>query len=202
MLNPADPPYLAPYEDAARQYGSGFESLLWASPQTQATRFEVIRQAIDPTGKFVLDAGCGRADYLEHLLRFGAAPASYMGIEGIDALATAAESKRLPNATIIRADFVRHPVRLFVGAAIVVFSGSLNTLDDDAFYQTLDHAWQAAGEALVFNFLASWNLAGRDYLHWRKKQDVQRHLEEFGGSVQIIEDYLDGDCTMCVRKCE
>jgi SAM-dependent methyltransferase len=199
-LSAVDEPYLAPYQRAAERHGAGFETLLWASPQTQQIRFEAIRKIFNPAGKFVLDAGCGRADYLEYLLKAAVAPARYIGIEGVEALALAAEEKKLPRARIFRGDFVRHPARMFVGADIIVFSGSLNTLDDAAFYETLRHAYQAAGEALVFNFLASWNLAGRDYLHWRRKQDVRRFVEDFSASFTMADDYLDGDCTVCVLK--
>ena len=33
------PSYLLPYLTAASKYGSGFGTLLWASPKTQAVRF-------------------------------------------------------------------------------------------------------------------------------------------------------------------
>ena len=39
---PREPSYLRPYRDAARAYGAGFATLLWASPQTQAVRFGAI----------------------------------------------------------------------------------------------------------------------------------------------------------------
>src|SRR5437868_1227064 len=61
------PDYLEPYLDAARTHGGGFGSLLWASPQTQAARFQAIHRIIDLSGARVLDAGCGRADLPEFL---------------------------------------------------------------------------------------------------------------------------------------
>ena len=159
---PRDPSYLQPYRAAARAYGAGFGTLLWASPHTQAVRFDAICRAADLRGKSVLDVGCGRADLLEHLLARGVEPADYIGIEAVDELAAAAEARRLPRATVLRADFVAEPARLFVGADVVVFSGSLNTADDAAFYATLARAYAAAAETLVFNFLSSPMLAGRE----------------------------------------
>ena len=47
----------------------------------------------DPTGKRLLDAGCGRADYLAYLIETGIFPANYVGIEGVDDLAAAADAK-------------------------------------------------------------------------------------------------------------
>jgi SAM-dependent methyltransferase len=192
--------YLRPYLDAAAAHGAGFGSLLWASPHTQAVRFEAIRQIVDLRGKSVLDVGCGRADFLEYLLRHEVRPADYVGIEALDALVSAAEAKRLPDARIVRADFVAEPVRMFVGADVVVFSGSLNTADDRVFYSTLSRAYEAATETLVFNFLSSALLAGQSYLHWRRLGDVVRFAKGLSDDVKYADNYLHGDTTVCVRR--
>ena len=60
-------PYLSPYLRAATLYGDGFGSLLWASPETQAVRFDAIQRLGDLGGKSVLDVGCGRADLYDFL---------------------------------------------------------------------------------------------------------------------------------------
>ena len=93
---------------AADKHGAGFRSLLWASPQTQAARFDAIDAIVDLNGKSVLDVGCGRADLLEFLLDRGVRPADYVGIEAVDELADAAEAKRAARSDvrIVRADFV------------------------------------------------------------------------------------------------
>lgn len=204
-MTPGPQPYLAPYLRAAERFGEGFGSLLWASPQTQRARFNAIRKSCDPTGKSVLDVGCGRADYLAYLIERDARPADYIGIEMVEPLAAAAERQAdevrhaLPT-TILRADFVRDPARMFVGADIVMFSGSLNTLDTAAFYSTLGRAFDAAAEALVFNFLCSSCLAGRNYLIWHKTEDVLKFVEQLSPSIKIRSEYLIGDCTICVLK--
>src|SRR5688572_2349212 len=192
--------YLRPYLDAAAAHGAGFQSLLWASPQTQAVRFEAILRITDLSGKSILDVGCGRADLLAHLLNSGVRLADYVGIEAVDALADAAEAKRLPGATIVRADFVAEPVRLFAGAGVVVFSGSLNTADDTVFYSTLARAFDAATEALVFNFLSSTSLAGQPHLYWRRAGDVTRFARSLSSDVRTLDDYLSGDTTVRVGR--
>ncbi len=192
--------YLAPYLDAAAEYGEASAALLWASPKTQRARFEAIRHAIDLEGKSILDAGCGRGDLLDHLLRQGVKPSEYLGIEAVEPLASAAETRGLPACRIVRADFVRDPRALFTGSEIVIFSGSLNTLDDSEFYATLRHAFHAAGEALVFNFLSSDRLAGKAYLFWRDPSDVAEFLNSLGGTVRHSNEYMVGDCTLAVGK--
>lgn len=220
MESNAPPPYLMPYLRAAAVHGRGFGSLLWSSPGSQAVRFRAITRLWDLNGTSVLDVGCGRADLLDFLLAGGIRPADYIGIEAVADLADEADRKGKaygagaaggpadgPQVTILRADFVREPARMFVGADVIVFSGSLNTVDDLSFYDTLRRAYDAAAEGLVFNFLDSPTLAGNDYLWWRRREDVMDFLSVLTGvprgngvAVRMLGDYLDGDCTAAVRK--
>ena len=193
-------PYLEPYLRAARQHGGGFSSLLWATPKSQRLRFDAICRIHELSGKSVLDAGCGLADFMEYLLENKINIADYTGLEAVDALADEAEGRNYPGCRIIRADFVRDPAKMFVGADVIVFSGSLNTIEDAAFYQTLSRAFDAAAEAVVFNFLSSAALAGRDYLVWRRLEHVLGFLNRLPGDVTTLYDYLQGDCTVAVVK--
>jgi hypothetical protein len=196
----AEPDYLQPYLTAARRHGCGFGSLLWASPATQAARFDAFARLCELDGHSVLDAGCGRADLLDFLLARGVHPDHYTGLEAVAALADAAETKRRPHSLIVRADFVAEPARLFTGADVMIFSGSLNTLQPQSFYEVLRTAWQAAVHELAFNFLASPQLAAIDYLHWHRPFDVMEFARELGGEVEMLDDYLPGDCTIRIRK--
>jgi hypothetical protein len=193
-------PYLTPYQRAASRHGAGFSSLLWASPQTQAVRFTALTRLVGLNGKSLLDVGCGRADLLDFLLARDVKPAHYVGLEAVAALADAAEAKRHPDAMILRADFVREPLRLFVGADIVYFSGSLNTLDAATFYATIRRAYEAAAETLVFNFLCSPDLAGMSYLHWHQPTEVWAFCKSLTDDVRRLDDYLAGDTTFALTK--
>jgi SAM-dependent methyltransferase len=194
--------YLQPYLRAARQFGAGFSALLWASPKTQRARFDAIRRAYGPEDKSVLDAGCGRADYMEFLLARDVRPADYIGLEAVETLADAAEAKNFPNSRIVRGDFVREPAKLFVGADVIVFSGSLNTMDEGTFYEILRRAYDATAEAVVFNFLSSAALAGRAYLTWHSREKVEAFARRTASDVKVLEDYLQGDCTIAMLKRE
>jgi SAM-dependent methyltransferase len=194
------PDYLEPYQQAARRHGAGFGSLLWASPRTQAARFDAMCRLVDFGGRSVLDVGCGRADFLDFLIERGVWPASYIGIEGVAELAAAAREKRHSNATIVEADFVAEPARLFAGAQVVAISGALNTMDSADVYDTLRRAYDAAGEALVFNFLCSTRLAGASYLTWHPPAEVLTFARALSTQVQMVDDYLPGDCTVAIRK--
>src|SRR5436190_1979033 len=126
--------YLEPYRQAASRHGDRFGSLLWASPRTQAARFDAICRLAEMRGRKVLDAGCGRADLMDFMISRGIGAAEYVGIEAVDELVAAAMKKSLSKAEIVHGDFVSHPERLKIGADVVVFSGSLNTLERERFY--------------------------------------------------------------------
>jgi hypothetical protein len=200
MNSPDSPPYLQPYLDAARKYGAGFGTLLWASPQTQAARFSALLRAVDVTGQIVLDVGCGRADLQQFMLRRGLVARQYIGLEAVEELATAAENKRLANCRIIRGDFVRDSSLMNIGADIVLFSGSLNTLDEPAFYRTLANAIAAAKSMVVFNFLSSPFLAASSYLTWHRPEAVRAFAEQWSSDVRQWDDYLKGDTTIAIGK--
>lgn len=195
------PPYLAPYVSAARRHGAGFGSLLWTSPMTQTARFAAIADAYDMRGKSVLDAGCGRADFFDFLLARDIEPHDYVGLEAVEELANAARARLLPRCRIVHGDFVKDPARLFVGADVLVFSGSLNTLGAADFHASIRRAFDACAHAVVFNFLSSPELAGRDYLSWHNASNVLRIARAFGAdNARAFDGYLPGDCTILLRK--
>lgn len=178
--------------------------MLWASPATQAARFGAIRKLAELQGRVVLDVGCGRADLLDDLLSHGIRPAHYHGIEAVPELCDVAEAKARRDATIIRADFVRDPTRMSVGADVVIFSGSLNTLDADVFEASIAAGYHAARRCLVFNFLASPMIAARDYLRWHRAEEVAALLRSIApassATLKRLDDYLAGDCTFALEK--
>src|SRR6266480_5491725 len=99
--------YLEPYRKAASRHGDQFGSLLWASPRTQAARFDAICRLAETRGKKVLDVGCGRGDLMDFMILREIAPAEYVGIEAVDELVGAAMRKGWRNAEIVQCDFVR-----------------------------------------------------------------------------------------------
>lgn len=150
------PDYLHPYRDMAARVGQRFEALLWSSRQTQAARFQAAIDMIDLTGRTVLDAGCGHADFAQFMDRRGVEYGRYIGLEALPEMLAEARRRNPPRAEFIQADFVADP-RAFdaprPAPQIIVFSGSLNTLDQEAALPVLERAWRACSQALVFNFL-------------------------------------------------
>jgi SAM-dependent methyltransferase len=194
------PAYLRPYLDAVGRHGARFESLLWANPSAQAARFAALARWCELEGRVVLDAGCGRADFLQYLLDQEIKPAKYFGIEAIEELAAAAQRKNLPRALILRGDFVDEPTILDRDAQVIVFSGSLNTLSSDEFYQALRLGWEYTQSELAFNFLCSPRLASAKHLTWHRTSDVLELAYSLTGDVAVDDSYRNGDCTIVMRK--
>lgn len=172
----SDRPYLEPYEKATREMGAGFESQLWMSKDAQRKRFEVLTQLSRFKDRVVADLGCGVGDLPIYLHEHSPDqfPKSYLGIEGVDAMAEHARS-RIADAGVERTifdvgDFVADdslPEMLVTdaGVEVFVFSGSLNTLSMPDAMDVLDEFWHALLASkqgtLIFNFLSNRHDADR-----------------------------------------
>jgi hypothetical protein len=194
------PAYLRPYLDAVQRHGAKFESLLWANPSSQAARFAALARGCELEGRVVLDAGCGRGDFLDYLLAQDIHPIRYIGMEAVETLAKAAEAKNPPDAVIVRGDFIDNPGLLDQNAHVIVFCGSLNTLGAGDFYQTLRLAWHYTRSELAFNFLCSPRLASGKHLTWHAIANVREFAYALTSDVALDDTYRDGDCTIVMRK--
>ncbi|MEQ8769311.1 MAG: class I SAM-dependent methyltransferase [Phycisphaerales bacterium] len=165
---PDAPGYLEPYENAVREQGATWGAQLWKSPEAQSARFAVACElaGIGPGGgvRTIADIGCGRADLAAFIAEKGFVRGPYLGVEGVPELAQAARGRAAesgwPDCTILQGDFVADadlPARLVRehGVDAFVFSGALNTLEQDAAIETLARFWNAISGrgVLVFNFL-------------------------------------------------
>ncbi len=199
--------YLTPYREMVDREGPSFEALLWTSRETQATRFRAMSEMIDLSGKRVLDAGCGRGDFAAFLHAEGVR-CRYTGLDAIEEMVEEGESRGVPGAKYRCGDFVADAkaCESEPGAEVIVFSGSLNTLDQDAAQAVLERAWHACSVALAFNFLripAGSRSRGSD--GYIRRFDAIAMLEWAAERTQLLryrQDYLlgqDGTIVMWVR---
>ncbi len=174
--NEQDRSYLEPYEQATRDLGAGFEAQLWMSRDAQRTRFEALIDVARFKDRVVADLGCGQGDLPMHLHKHhqDQYPKSYIGIEGVEAMAAHGRSRiddaGIANTSFDFADFVADESlpELLVNDAdveVFVFSGSLNTLSMEQAQGVLDRFWRALVDSgrgtLVFNFLSNRHDAAR-----------------------------------------
>lgn len=168
MLMPADrpkpPSYLEPYQKACDAYGPSFEATLWASREWQELRFRVFTELYPFAGATFIDAGAGQGDFVAHLACRAVPYARAIGLEAVGPMLESARARGLERTVFLPCDFVAEPdaflsaVRQAGASAppdVIVFSGSLNTLDQQTAQRVLDSAWQACGRAVLFNFLSS-----------------------------------------------
>jgi hypothetical protein len=159
--------YLNPYREAVGHAGPRFESLLWRSAAAQRRRFDVLIGTCRLTGRVVADMGSGLSDLALRMHERGVEYGRYLGVEGVPQLA--AESRKrldaagIPECEVLEADFVAEAglcERLVSerGAEVLIFCGSLNTLDQPEAERVLDRAWDAVrrvkGGQMAFNFLS------------------------------------------------
>lgn len=180
---------LEPYREAVRRHGASFEGMLWRSPEMQVARFRILMELVaaglgeDGTGgrsrsvgdvlagAVVADIGCGMADLRGWLGEGGLGVAGYVGVDGVEDLVASAsaraEREGWSDASLIVSDFGRDEdlfERLVLerGARVFVFSGSLNTFEQEAALEIVGRAFAAVGSAgdgvrrgVVLNFLSS-----------------------------------------------
>lgn len=175
-----EPDYLEPYLRAVDSCGPGFPALLFSSRELQQRRFAVFAATIALTDRCIADLGSGHADLLRWLDEQAIAYTRYVAVEAIAAFDRLARREH-PRARFVCRDFVAEP-ELFAelvrdhGVDTLLFSGSLNTLDDARALEVLDRAWAVLrpGAVLAFNFLAgggAWErpptgLPRRDCAQW------------------------------------
>ena len=199
--------YLTPYRQAQDQHGSSFEVTLWASPRSQRTRFRVMTEMLDFTGKRVLDAGCSRGDFADYLIEDQRDYARFIGVDGVCEVIEHAKQRDLPRAAFHCRDFVAEPDALAIDEPeVVAISGSLNTMDWSTALSVLEAAWHAAGESLIFNFLS--DRTGPRALPQQQPARRLPTLELMDWAlartwdVQFRQDYFDQghDATILMRK--
>lgn len=171
-----DRSYLQPYEEATRRSGPGFESQLWMSKEAQDTRFRVLCDLGRFRNRVVADLGCGVGDFPIYMQKHAPEcfPKSYIGIEGVHAMADHAreriQGEGVGRTLIEVGDFVADeslPDLLVndAGAQVFVFSGSLNTLQQPDAEHVLARFWDALHRGgrgtLIFNFLSLRHNRGR-----------------------------------------
>lgn len=150
--------YLDPYKDAVKKHGPSFESTLWNSRTKQRGRFEVMAGMVPLTGRVIVDAGAGIGDFAQFLYDEGIEYGRFVGLEGVPAMVEKGAERDLPEYRMVESDFASETDAFRAHKPdVIVFSGSLNTFEEDAARKVLARAWDDASEAIVFNFLSKRN---------------------------------------------
>lgn len=196
--------YLDPYRQVLEHSGPCFESLLWQSRAHQEVRFRTIAEVGGLAGRVVADLGCGRADMLAWLHGAGIRVARYIGVDALAPMigcgAEVARALGYKEACFMLADFAVDGRLMGAlvrshGAQALVFSGSLNTMEEPMARAVLGRAWEAIkdvrGGRLVFNFLSDYDGPGpRGYTRRFATDELLAWAKSCTERVLFRHDYL------------
>ncbi len=215
--DPAGAAYLEPYRSAIETFGPSFEATLWQNPQMQQIRFDVFLDMADFGGRVIVDAGSGQGGLADHLIAQGIKYQRYIGLDAMEEMIEQSRSRQLAGADFHVCDFASEADSFSrftleaggPGLDLAVFSGSLNTLDQDFAIKVLERAWEASRVGVLFNFLsdrAHPDLLKQDTLPARRFSPVALldwALSKTTG-VQFRQDYLPSghDATIGMFKRE
>ena len=150
------PEYLAPYIEALEASGPGFDATLWASPEGQVRRFDVLIELGDIAAHRILDVGCGPGDLAHRLVELNVPFTEYIGFDALEGMVVKAAGENLPRCRYEVVDVLAHPERMAdVKPDIVVVSGTLNAMEEDLARELMAAAFDASAVGLVFNFLSN-----------------------------------------------
>lgn len=198
--------FLKPYRQAIKRFGPSFEATLWHSREAQELRFDV---SIDLAGFcdcVVVDAGCGQGDFAARLIEREISFMRYVGIDALGEMIELASKRELPRCQfvtndLISADFVFEQHE----PDYVCFSGTLNTMTEEAAKKLIKQAYNASAQGVVFNFLSNRHhnrFAGKD-LTPASRFDTLRMLDfafSLSSRVSFTQSYLDGhDATIMIQ---
>lgn len=205
------PPYLAYYRLLVDRVGAGFEATGWRSREFQAERFRVMAEMVDFSGMRIIDAGAGRADFAAWLIERGVRFERMIAQDAMPEMVERIQERDLTSTEGALCDFAsaEDAFMRYGEVDAVVFSGSLNTMEQPHALEVLERAWASvrpAGGAVVFNFLS--DLAPRAMLE--KPTEPAHRFDTLGmlswalrktPGVRFRHDYLGGhDATIAMMS--
>lgn len=200
---------LDPYRAAVEKHGPSFDVTLWASRKSQRLRFKVIAQSVYLSGKRILDAGCSRGDLAAFLIKHRVAFEKYIGVDGLPGVIDFARGRGLERCAFHTGDLLEDAALWKIGdPQVVVISGTLNTMNDGQVERVLNHAWEAASQTLVFNFLSDRHGPKAPEQHWPARRLSTMKLVDWALSktydVTLKQDYFrqGHDATIVMKKAE
>ncbi len=190
------------HRDALTRHGHSPQAVYWSNTQIQELRFKVLTDIGIESGASVLDVGCGFGDLYSYLKRNGTT-VEYTGVELSPDLSQKAQELN-PDATFFCGDLFEYDPTA-ESFDYVLLSGALNeALDDDGEYAhtLINRMYQTACKAIAFNLLNAkheWT-ANRYDLQSFQPQVIKNYCKQLNDNVELIEDYLENDFSVYIRK--
>ena len=201
------PLYLKPYEDAVEIHGGTFEATLWCSKQGQLLRFKTFATSINFADASIVDVGCGIGDFASFLIDSNISFKSYLGVDAMEAMIKSAKERTLPKCSFETGDVVIDE-RFFKDSDWLIFSGTLNAMNQEDALILITHAFHSCRVGVAFNFLSnqSWRDRTSEDLAPASRFDtleILRFAFTLTPLVSFTQSYLEGhDATIILQKQE
>ncbi|MEJ2043728.1 MAG: class I SAM-dependent methyltransferase [Reinekea sp.] len=175
------------------------QTLGWKNLQSQQKRFDIIAELVDFNNTSVLDAGCGKGDFLRFLLQRSNA-VRYIGIDlNPDFVAYANEQFcSCQQSRFYQADFSVAALPL---VDHVVLSGALSYRTKDPVYwkKIISRLFSNSRRSLVFNFLSDKTFPEHPLLVSYSVDEVIDFCQSICRQLDIRSGYIDHDTTLCLH---
>lgn len=145
------------YNRRFEQFGRDLRTVGWGKREDQRLRFEVLFRGIDPTGKTILDVGCGLGDLVPFLQERTGGDFAYIGIDVAGRLVEDARSVHGGERRHFLATDVFSPELPQVDIAVLSGALSLKAAGIEEYARrTLVRMHELAREAACLNFLSKY----------------------------------------------
>jgi SAM-dependent methyltransferase len=188
------------YDALLAMHGQSFRALDWGTRESQVRRFKVLAEIGLKSGDYVLDVGCGLADFYQWLEE-NEPGVNYSGIDITPAMASRAK-ERFPgvcieNLAISDLNLLPDSYDYLVASGIFFYR---KKNPKSYLEKTVSQMFLAARKGIAFNTLSNWaknKTAGEFYASPEAVLDFCRKLSPF---VVLRHDYHVGDFTVYVYK--
>lgn len=178
------------YNNRFDEFGRNIKTVGWGSHKDQLLRFEVLFRDIDPTGKRILDVGCGLGDLIPYLNEKTGGNYTYVGVDIAEKLIEEArKTYTADNICFHIGDIFSIPDQEF---DLAVLSGALSYKSQGLeLYakRTLAKMFSLSIEASCLNFLTKYVDFELEKNQHYEPEEVFRWAKKLTPKVNILHDY-------------
>ena len=188
------------YNKRFEEYGNDIKTVGWGSEKDQFLRFDVLFRNINPTGKRILDVGCGLGHIINYLDKKTEGKYDYTGIDIAQKLISEAKknhdskNRKFHNSDIfsVEGDF-----------DIIVMSGALSHKRKgimDYSFKSLKKMFEMTNEFVCVNFLSKYVDFELDKNQHYFPEDIFRETKKYCKKINLINDYPLYEFTIQLKK--
>lgn len=187
------------YESLIAEHGHHPRSCDYGRPESQRTKFEVLSEVANYSGKSILDVGCGFADFIP-FLQHKFQDFTYHGVDITPSMVETA-SERHPEHCIECRDILTSPpdkpYDLVTSNGIFYLAGE----NAQGFMRKMvTHMFSLATEAVAFNTLSTWADFTNEKEFYANPAETLEFCKSLTPKVTLRHDYMNHDFTIYLYK--